>query len=117
MNIDLGKESGAGVPISVTSEPEKKCYYPSLYVGDVAEDLGALPEEGEMTVRYKRTASSSNTRGDETTYSAHFDILAITEVEASDDSEDGADDKSRENSLDSIAAEEAGKPADEYDEQ
>jgi len=84
LNIDLGhKMEGPCCTSEPTKAPEK--YYPSFtYDGDSPMD--GLPKEGEMTVYYKKVASSEHTNSDgKTRYSCTIEIRKIESVEGDED--------------------------------
>ena len=79
--IDLGmggEMCGASVVAKSSGPPEK--YYPSFnYSGSVPLDI---PEEGEMTITYKKTSSSDRTKSDGSKeYSCQIDVREIVGIE------------------------------------
>lgn len=86
--------------MATKSSDEK--YYPSFhYEGDKELDV---PEEGTMTIRFKRTGRSESEHDDKVRYSCSIDVLSIESVEGeSDDSPSKSYDEAS-SALDKIAA-------------
>lgn len=78
--IKLGhKMSSPAMPTSPSPPSEDQMYYPCLYLEwDKSYDL---PDEGTMTVRFKKKAESTSTRNGETRQTVELDITAIEDVE------------------------------------
>jgi hypothetical protein len=77
--IDLGKKMESPM-MAVTSEKseEKELYYPSLYLDwDGKYDL---PEEGEMTVKFKRRSVTNSERDGKKHQSVELEILSIEDA-------------------------------------
>jgi hypothetical protein len=73
--IDLGSPGPCCPGNSVkTEEPEK--YYPSLYIADY--DGGDLPEEGVLTVRFRKTRETKDLKREKT--SCDLEILEILDA-------------------------------------
>jgi hypothetical protein len=70
--------------MATKSSDEK--YYPSFhYEGDKELDV---PEEGTMTIRFKRTGRSESEHDDKVRYSCSIDVLSIESVEGQNDEDD-----------------------------
>lgn len=76
--IDLGKSMDLG-PTEAAKEPTKE-YYPSLYL-DWDSDY-QLPDEGEMTVHFKKRSQTTRKEKDKTKQTVELDIVEILDVES-----------------------------------
>jgi hypothetical protein len=79
MSIDLSRSSGQCEP----SDCPPNKYYPSFHY-DGPKELD-LPEEGTMTVKFKRTGRSESERDGKVNYSCSIDVLSIESVEGEED--------------------------------
>ena len=102
LNLDMASEE----PTCCLSSMKDNTYYPSFhYSGD--QEL-ALPDEGTMTIRFKRTGMSTNTdRDGEEHYSCSVDVVEIISVGASKGAKKSAG-KETEDALDALAKEYGG---------
>lgn len=111
LNIDLGSKDNGPCCVS-QSTPEK--YYPTVsYHGDKEIEL---PEEGEMTIKFKRVGKSESTdRSGKESYSCTFEVREIVScegcsVEAEDAEEPAGKAKNEaEDALDKLMAEKMAK--------
>ena len=82
INLNLKVRDDMGAPIQVSSGSE---YFPEFTVtqkeGDEEFDLGKLSKDGEMTVRYKLTRTSENTKSGVCTYT--FEVREIVSASGS----------------------------------
>jgi hypothetical protein len=89
MAIDLSESNDYPSPISM-SEMSKEKHYPGLHIS-CDEDID-LPDEGEMTVTFKRRNATERTDKDgNCTYTYDLDICSIESVdgkELEDDAEE-----------------------------
>lgn len=108
--IDLGRKSNMPETVSPAGESDSKdkMHYPTLYIDGGAE-LDGLPDEGEMTVKYKKASKTTSERDGESTTCVTLDILQILDAEASEGDEPENEDQSRESALDGLAADEVKK--------
>ncbi len=108
MAIDLSESNDYPSPIS-TADYSKEKHYPGLHIS-CDEDID-LPEEGEMTVTFKRRSATERTdKEGDCTYTYDLDICSIESVDGKEvedsDEEDNAGGKSYDDAssaLDKIA--------------
>lgn len=80
--IDLGKTmKDMGGPISVESDSKNEIFYPSLHLE--WEKPYGFPDEGTMTVRFKKTSQEDRKTKDGTRQTVNLDVLEILDTEAS----------------------------------
>jgi hypothetical protein len=61
--IDLGRKWSDELEPVTVSELKDETHYPDLHIGDVEDKrLAEMPDEGEMTVRYKIKSRTHNER-------------------------------------------------------
>lgn len=93
--INLGRKNSFSSDYPKVSAPEDdKTYYPSLFIEDLATDI---PDEGLMTVRYRKTRETEDLRKDKC--SCDLEIIEIIDCKVDksakktkeDDSEDALD--------------------------
>lgn len=102
--IDLGvsHKEVYGEPIAVGQSSGDPVFPSFHYSGPKELDL---PEEGEMTVRFKKRRESKTTRsGGEKWYECDIEVCCICEVEDNEPDEPTHRDRSAEEALDAIAA-------------
>lgn len=107
--IKLGRKGG--MYPEPASSGNSEMHYPSLYI-DGEKELD-LPDEGTMTIRFKKTnESASKSRDGKENYSCGLDVLEISNVKGSKpDNEDESE--SGEDALDRLKKEaEAGEESD-----
>jgi hypothetical protein len=117
-SIDLGRKMAMPEPVTASKDEEKDTtHYPTLYVDDV-EALGDIPEEGEMTIRYKKVGSSVSETGGKKHHSCTLEVRKVMDVtgDESDDSQQESDDKDRGDALDKLAGEESDNSDKKVDE-
>ncbi len=78
--IDLGKTMDMSMPEPCCTHSPKEKHYPSLYL-DWEKDYD-LPEEGTMTVTFKRRSMTKSTTEKGVRYSVELEIQSIDEVES-----------------------------------
>ena len=80
LNLKVREDMGMPSPVSTGSE-----YFPEFTVtqkeGDEDFDLGELPKDGELTVKYKLTRTSENTKTGICTYT--FEVREIVSASGS----------------------------------
>jgi len=88
--IDLGRtmKETMGEPTG-PSDMKKEVFYPSLHLE--WEKPYGFPEEGTMTVRFKKTSQEDRKTKDGTRQTVNLDILEILETEGSKADEDKED--------------------------
>lgn len=88
--IDLGRKMGwkVGGPIDVeiSKDAKEEKHYPNLHLE--WEKPYDLPDEGVMTVRYKKTNESMSKHGDKKNFTVGLDILEILDTEAKGETEE-----------------------------
>lgn len=84
--IDLGRKMGGPVNVEMTKDVKEEKHYPNLHLE--WEKPYDLPDEGVMTVRYKKTSASMSQHGDKKNYTVGLDILEILDTEAKEDTEE-----------------------------
>jgi hypothetical protein len=96
--IDLGKKpSDLGMPVPSSPEgkdPEPETIYPSLYLE--WEKPYGFPDEGTMTVRFKKRSEENRKTGDKTVQRVELDIHEIldtksTKADSDEPEEDSGD--------------------------
>lgn len=70
----------------VGDKPSDETFYPSLYLE--WEKPYNFPEEGTMTVRFKKTSEENRKRGEDTAQRVNLDILEILDTKATKGGED-----------------------------
>jgi len=82
--IDLGKKpSDLGVPMPASeSDKMPETIYPSLYLE--WEKPYGFPDEGTMTVKFKKRSEENRKTGDKTVQRVELDILEILDTEGKD---------------------------------
>ena len=79
MKISLGIKHGEGsMPIPVSS-PESPVHYPTLYIEKLSEEL---PDEGEITFRFKKVSETKRNRDGEESRSVDLEMREICGVKA-----------------------------------
>lgn len=84
LNIDLGQDSSkdSGPEAAPSSETSKQHYPSFVYSGDAALDI---PDEGEMTILYKKASESKTTTGNQNRHVCIIDVREIVSVESADE--------------------------------
>lgn len=82
MSIDLAITYGDS-PLAVSDKTEPVKHYPTIHY-EGPEDLN-LPDEGEMTVKYKVVETTESERNGKKTYRCTIEIQSIEEVNEGDD--------------------------------
>ncbi|HYG24438.1 MAG TPA: hypothetical protein VEH04_16795 [Verrucomicrobiae bacterium] len=100
---DTSLEVCAPCPPTASKDKEPEVHYPSLYI-DGVKDLPDFPDEGTITVRFKKVRESKETYKGKKTESCSLDIIEILDV-SRDQASKGDD---REAELDRLAKEEVG---------
>lgn len=76
VNIDLGQDWDDMGPVEIARD---RVSYPSFHV--TSEEKIDFPHEGEMTIRFKKVASSMNERADgESRYECTIEVHKIVEL-------------------------------------
>jgi hypothetical protein len=113
IHVDLGKkmnETQPAMPMdAVKGTPEKKKYYPTVYISDIP-GLEDLPEEGCILVDYKRRSITINKRDGEATCSVELELRTICMPDDYDGSEDLSD------IVDDLMSKSVGKSDEDEDE-
>jgi len=100
--INLGRK-GYSCPEPVSPDKDS-VHYPTLYIDDVAADL---PDEGEITLKYKVTSRNTSERDGKKSSSICLECRKIVDVEGEDIAAN--EDKETEATLDRYAEEESKK--------
>lgn len=108
--IKLGRKGGPCCPEPMKSDSEEM-HYPSFYVdGDKKLDL---PEEGTMTVKFRKTSeSNSKGRDGKEHYSCSIDVMEVSNVKGTKASED-KNEESASDALDRLKNEAESEAEDE----
>lgn len=81
-------------PVPEGENRSDEMFYPSLYLE--WEKPYNFPEEGTMTVRFKKTSEETRKRGEDTTQRVNLDILEVLDTKATkggdEDEEESTDD-------------------------
>lgn len=104
-NIDLGQESLTCCPceaISQTKAPEK--YYPTMRIEMTGEGPD-IPEEGTMTIRFKKVEETNSNRGEKSRYSCTLEAREIVSMTDESASASHSQRKDTEDALDALAKE------------
>lgn len=76
VNIDLAESNGMMEPVAISSQDVR---FPTFHV-ELEEDHD-FPHSGEMTIQFKKVASSMNRReGEKPRYSCTFEVRKIVEL-------------------------------------
>jgi hypothetical protein len=103
LNIDLEEK---GLTASPTISESKKKYYPTIHFSE--DSPPEFPEEGEMTVKYKKVSSTTRETDGKKVYECTLEIQELISAEGSDEGEDESPTKSYDeagDALDKLAAE------------
>lgn len=84
--IDLGRNMNGSLGIEVVKDVKEEKHYPNLHL-EWSKPYD-LPDEGVMTVRYKKTSASMSQHGDKKNYTVGLDILEILDTEAKGETEE-----------------------------
>jgi hypothetical protein len=76
MNIDLSYDYGSGLEAPKEYDPEKP-HYPFITVND--DDI-ELPDEGTITVQYRKVREVTTNEDGKEKYSCTLDLIAIKDV-------------------------------------
>ncbi len=99
VKIDLG-EGGPSASVAVDPAPSEK-YYPTIHYSG-SEELN-IPKEGEMKIRYKKTASGHSEHNGKTTYNCTIEVREIVGIEKAEVEESVKIGTDASNALDAIA--------------
>lgn len=116
VNIDLSEPrmEGCCAPLTM-SQPNDKRDYPTFTYSKQGDDKYEFPEEGTMTVRFRKSyeATSTNEEG-ESKHSCTFELHEIVSVTASESSNDLPKNRGKEteDALDSLAKARKGSKED-----
>lgn len=106
LNFDLGQTS-EGPCCAPCGSGEDRVYYPSFHFnGDKKLDV---PDEGVMTVRYKKVSSSQSEDKRGKHYSCCIEVQEIVSAHGEEVEAPSKRDKSAEESLDALMAEKQSK--------
>ena len=99
---DMYGDMGGPMPSFQSDEGSEKTRYPSFHYSG-PEEL-KLPDEGEMTVSFKKTSETSRTRRDGSRwYECDIEVQCICDVEDDEPDEPTHRDTSAEDALDTLA--------------
>jgi hypothetical protein len=106
--IDLGYtyDNGPCAPCEVKSQTDApKKHYPCLHIDCGSSLLKNLPDEGEVTIRFKVTSRNTNERDGKKTCSLTLEAREILDVDVESEDEE----ESGESALDKLAKLESAK--------
>lgn len=111
LNIDLASKGPECCSPAIKSEPAT--YYPTFHYDD--DKPLKVPEEGEMVIRYKKVASSKETRGDKPRFSCTIEIREIVSADAEVEAPAKSNSSEAGDALDKIMREKlAAKETEDY---
>lgn len=111
--IKLGKQyKDCGAPHgAILKGEEEGLHYPNLYI-DLDEEAD-IPEEGTMTVKFKRVRKSEDERMGETKFGYELEIHSIEGVSKVEVEDGGGDEDDAEEAFDRVAKAVRSKKDDE----